>query len=220
MESSTDDGLPVYDTRIPVTEPPPKYSAVVVDDFIVQNNNAPYIAPINISGTDNDVNCDCNICLESFRSCLKGCVGQIWNHIKTCFVSNANATGKVLGLLIVGAIMIAINFGFSICMIVFGFIYKGKTTCDTFLDPSVFLIVAGFCLISFGISLYKDDKSFNGLVFTFLFIWGIVGAVIIWRDCPYVDPYAIRVLMWLYVMCTVGVVCFVILIGILATIIA
>jgi hypothetical protein len=112
------------------------------------------------------------------------------------------------------ALCLCFLFALPIAEIVFGFIYMEKVSCNSFLQPTVWLVVKGIisvlivCCLFFSnnICIHDKNKIVNTLLFLviiitvplmlFNFIWLIVGSIMFWRDCINIQPVSLNILIW------------------------
>ena len=181
-----------------VDDLPPQYSAVVV--------NQPIPPPVYEPQT--------TFAATRNENCLRECFSSIGNNLTSCFGEIARFNAKVLAFLIPLALICV----YSIVQLAYGIANKGATDCESFMDPAVWLIVSGATQI--GVSsleaLFKlcdiDLNCSRGLYGTFLAVWAIIGSVILWQNCADMNPYSVRVLLWIhaiffYVFVFFGVCC-------------
>lgn len=105
-------------------------------------------------------------------------------------------------------VIIASFFGaFGLIELIYGSIYIDSVICDSFMSPADWLIVSGsvtLVIVILETWIYlKTGTPANcsrGMYGTFCIVWMIVGAVILWRDCPHMSPKSIQELFYVHII--------------------
>ena len=116
----------------------------------------------------------------------------------------------VTGLFCIVFTTFGLIFSMPIIEIYYGFSYENQIICKSSLNIEIplWLIVKGsvnlLSIIFIIIYHLSSSKSICGSISSFIFsltqifllVWVILGGIIFWRDCPYIQPKSINALMW------------------------